>query len=63
MKEEFTYYKVQWIEENATGLWYKNEKILYFKKGALEYKELIDKSERAKKCIIKEITEITEIIS
>lgn len=63
MNNEFTYYKVQWLEKDVTGFWNTNNKRLYFKDEALEYKELIDKSDHAKNCIVKKITEIIEVIS
>lgn len=62
MNNEFTYYKVQWLEEGVTGFWKTNEKRLYFKNEALEYKKLIDKSAHVKNCTVKKITEITEAI-
>lgn len=63
MNNEFTYYKVQWLEKDVTGFWNTNEKRLYFKNEALEYKELIDKSDHAKNCIVKKITEIIDVIA
>lgn len=63
MNNEFTYYKVQWLEKDITGFWNTNNKRLYFKDEALEYKDLIDKSDHSKNCIVKKITEITEVIA
>lgn len=63
MNNEFTYYKVQWLEKDITGFWSSQRKRLYFKEEALEYKEIVDKSDHAKNCIVKEITEKVKVIA
>lgn len=63
MNNEFTYYKVQWLEKDITGFWNTHEKRLYFKDEALEYKALVDKSDNAKNCVVKKIIEKTEVIA
>lgn len=63
MNNKFTYYKVQWLEKDITGFWNTKDKRFYFKFEALEYKERVDKSIIARGCVVKEITEITEVIA
>lgn len=63
MNNEFTYYKVQWLEKDITGFWNTKERRLYFKNEALEYKTLVDKSNSAKNCVVKKIIEKTEVIA
>lgn len=63
MNNEFTYYKVQWLERDIVWFWNSKEKRYYFEKEALDFKALVDKSDNAKNCVVKKITEITEVIS
>lgn len=62
MNNEFTYYKVEWLEKDITGFYDVKNKIYYTKREALGFKYFVDKSKIASNCVIKKITEITEVI-
>lgn len=63
MNNEFTYYKVEWLEKDITGFYNVKNKIYYTKREALDFKYFVDKSKIASNCVIKKITEITEVIA
>ena len=63
MNNEFTYYKVKWLELDLIGFYNTKDKTFYFEKDAFEYKELVDSAETTKNCIIEKITEKTEVIA
>lgn len=63
MNNEFTYYKVEWLEADLTGFYNVKSKKVYFKDQAFEHKKLVDKVVFTKNCIIKKITEKTEVIA
>ncbi|MCK1254441.1 hypothetical protein MX081_10395 [Streptococcus uberis] len=64
MNNEFTYYKVEWLEKDITGF-YKRLKIkkYYTKREAFDFKYFVEKSDIASNCLVKKITEITEVIA
>lgn len=64
MNNEFTHYQVEWIEADlVAGFWNVKKKRFYDKSSAIEWKYLVDKNGYTKNCIVKKITEITEIIA
>ena len=63
MNNEFTYYQVEWLEADLVGgFWNVKNKRYYNKSDAFEWRNLVDRNRYAKNCIIKKITEITEVI-
>ena len=60
---EFTYYNVEWLEQDFTGFLNIKKKRFYFEDEALEYKELVDKSKMTKNCTVSEITETHKVIA
>ena len=63
MKDEFTYYKVEWLEKAITGFYNVKNKIYYTKREAFDFKYFIEKSDIASNCLVKKITEITKVIA
>ena len=63
MNNEFTYYKVEWLEADLTGFYNVKSKKVYFKDEAFEYKKLVENAKFTKNCVIKKIIEKTQIIS
>lgn len=43
MNNEFTYYKVEWLEADLTGFYNVKSKKVYSKNEAFEYKKRVDK--------------------
>ena len=62
MNNEFTYYQVEWLEADLVGFWNVKTKRYYNKSDAFEWRNLVDRNGYTKNCIIKKITEITEVI-
>ena len=61
--DQFVYYKVEWLEIDITNAWNVKNKTLYFLDEAKDFKRFIDKSVMGKNCVIKKITEFTEVIA
>ena len=63
MNNEFTYYNVEWLEEDFTGFLNIKKKRFYFKDEALDYKKMVDKSKITKNCTVREVKEIYKVIA
>lgn len=63
MNNEFTYYKVEWLEKDVTGFYNVKNKKYYTKREAFDFKYFVEKSDIASNCLVKKITEITEVIA
>lgn len=63
MNNEFIYYKVEWLKKDITGFYNVKNKIYYTKREAFDFKYFVDKSDIVSNCLVKKITETTEVIS